>query len=105
MGNACSHILQTAGVREYTDIARATCHSISAVRNYVEKFKRVAALSHSNFDLHTISFLTKVAIDVVSTYLKIYHEAEIIACRKEEIEDFLKKTLCETTEGGTDDRT
>lgn len=108
MGRTLSHrvpiVTQWLLGKEYTDIARATCHSVNAVRNYIEKFKRVAALSHFNFDLHTISFLAKVAVDVVSIYLKLYREAEIIAFRQEEIEGFLKKNLCEAAEGDADDR-
>tara|TARA_Y100000031_G_C8118913_1_gene337215 strand:+ start:184 stop:495 length:312 start_codon:yes stop_codon:yes gene_type:complete len=29
---------------EYTEIGRSTCHSVSAIRNYVDKFKRIIAL-------------------------------------------------------------
>ncbi len=89
--------------KEYTEIARNTCHSVRAVRNYVEKFKRVIALSQNDFDVNTISFLAKVAIPVVSEYLKLYSEAEVIGHRKQEIENFFKKTQCHFTEGGADD--
>jgi hypothetical protein len=107
MGRTLSHripiVKQWLLGKEYAEIARNTCHSAKAVRNYVEKFKRVVALAGHNFDLHTISFLAKVAIPVVSEYLKLYKEAEIIGHRKQEIENFFKTMQYEFTEGGTDD--
>lgn len=107
MGRTLSHrvliVKQWLLGKEYTEIARNTCHSVKAVRNYVEKFKRVIALSQNDFDVNTISFLAKVAIPVVSEYLKLYSEAEVIGHRKQEIENFFKKTQCHFAEGGADD--
>ena len=107
MGRTLSHripiVKQWLLAKEYTEIARNTCHSVRAVRNYVEKFKRVAALSQIGFDVNTISFLAKIAIPVVSEYLKLYNEAEVICHRKQEIEDFFKRMQFHLKEGGTDD--
>ncbi|MFQ6043447.1 MAG: DUF1670 domain-containing protein [Candidatus Poribacteria bacterium] len=107
MGRTLSHripiVKQWLQGKEYTEIARNTCHSVRAVRNYVEKFKRVVALSQNDFDLNTISFLAKVAIPVVSEYLKLYKAAEVIGYRKQEIENFFKRTQRHFTEGGADD--
>jgi hypothetical protein len=107
MGRTLSHrvpiVKQWLLGKEYTEIARNTCHSVGAVRNYVEKFKRVAALSQNDFDVNTISFLAKVAIPVVSEYLKLDSKAEVMGHRKQEIEHFFKKTQCHFKEGGTDD--
>jgi hypothetical protein len=107
MGRTLSHripiVKQWLLAKEYTEIARDSCHSVRAVRNYVEKFKRVVALSQNNFDVNTISFLAKVAIPVVSEYLKLYNEAEVMAHRKQEIEDFFKRMQFDSTEGGSDD--
>lgn len=107
MGRTLSHrvpiVKQWLSGKEYTEIARNTCHSVRAVRNYVEKFKRVVALSQYDFDVNTISFLAKVAIPVVCQYLKLYKEAEVIGHRQEEIEDFFKRAQFQITEGGTDD--
>ena len=107
MGRTLSHripiVKQWLQGKEYTEIARNTCHSIRAVRNYIEKFKRVIALSRNDFDLNTISFLAKVAAPVVSEYLKLYKEVEVISHRKQEIEYFFKRTQSHFTEGGTDD--
>ena len=90
MGRTLSHrvaiVKQWLRGHEYTEIARNTCHSLRAVQNYIEKFKRVVALSQNSFDLHTISFLTKVAAPVVDEYLTLYQEAERVAHRQEEIE-------------------
>lgn len=88
--------------KEYTEIARCACHSVRAVRNYVDKFKRVIALSQNGFDVNAVSFVAKVAVPVVTEYLKIYADAEIIAHRREELDEFLKKTLEQTAEGGAD---
>lgn len=107
MGRTLSHrvpiVKQWLQGKEYTAIARNTCHSVRAVHNYVEKFKRVVALSQNDFDVHTISFLAKVAIPVVSEYMKLYSEAEVIGHRKQEIENFFEKTLCQVAGGGADD--
>jgi hypothetical protein len=107
MGRTLSHripiVKQWLLSKEYTEIARNTCHSVRAVRNYVEKFKRVVALSQNDFDVHTISFLAKVAIPVVSEYLKLYKEAKIVGHRKQELETFFKTMQYDFTEGGTDD--
>ena len=108
MGRTLSHripiVKQWLQGKEYTEVAQNTCHSVRAVRNYIEKFKRVIALSQNDFDLNTISFLAKVAIPVVSIYLELYKDAEIIEYRKQEIDDFFKRTQNDFTEGGdTDD--
>lgn len=107
MGRTLSHripiVKQWLQGKEYTEIGRNTCHSVQAVRNYVEKFKRVVALSQNDFDLNTISFLAKVAGPVVSEYLKLYKKAEVIGHRKQEIEAFFKSTQSHFAGGGTDD--
>jgi len=97
MGRTISHrkiIIKTWLLgKEYTEVARQTHHSVRAVHNYVEKFKRVVALSQSGFDVNTIAFLAKVAAPIVKIYLELYAKAEIIAHRREEIDTFLKKSL------------
>lgn len=108
MGRTLSHrkliVEHWLAGKEYTEIARCACHSVRAVQNYVEKFTRVVALSRNGFDINTVSFVAKVAAPVVSEYLQIYVETEIIAHRQEELKSFLKKTLGQTDGGSTDDR-
>ena len=105
MGRTLSHRILIVKLwltgKEYTNISKSACHSVRAVRNYVEKFKRVIALYKYDFDLNTISFLSKVAPSVVSEYLNLYNETEIIQHRKEELESYLKKNVLETGEGGS----
>lgn len=107
MGRTLSHRILIVKLwltgKEYTDISQKACHSVRAVHNYVEKFKRVIALYKYDFDLNTISFLSKVAISVVSEYLTLYNETEIIPHRQEELENYLKKNVHETGQGGTND--
>lgn len=111
MGRAISHRVQIVKKwllgHEYSHIGRTTCHSVSAVRNYVDKFKRVIALYKDDFEINTIAFIAKVSSAVIYEYIKIYNEAEIIEFRKNEIENYLKKTdagKCSAGQGGTDDR-
>ena len=110
MGRAISHRVQIVKRwllgQEYTEVGRSTCHSVSAVRNYVDKFKRVIALYKDGFEINNVAFIAKVSVPVITEYLKIYNEAEIVEHRKKEIESFLKKSaVCfnEAEPGGCDD--
>ena len=59
MGRTLSHytpiIKQWLKGKEYTEISRNTCQSISAVNNYIEKFKRAIALHNNDFDINTVA--------------------------------------------------
>lgn len=97
MGRSISHRVQIVKLwlqgKEYLEIGRAACHSVSAIRNYVDKFKRVIALYKDDFEINNIAFIAKVSPAVISEYLKIFQEAQIVEHRKNEIEGFLKKSL------------
>jgi hypothetical protein len=77
--------------KEYSDIARFTCHSIDAINNYVHKFKQVVSLANDGYDIHTISFLTKLSRPLVEQYVQLWHHLDIIPGRRQEVESLLKK--------------
>ena len=96
MGRTISHrsliIKQWLLGKEYSDIARDTFHSLYSVKNYVDKFKRIIALSEENYDIHTIAFLVKVSAPLVEEYFNIYKNLQTVAHRRKELKYFLKKT-------------
>jgi len=105
MGRSISHrsiiVKEWLKGREYTEISRNTHHSVAAVKNYIEKFKRVIALAEEGFDTHTIAFLVKISAVLVKQYYHLYHSLEAVPHRKAELEHFLKKnaTLYKTPRG------
>jgi len=103
MGRAISHrsliIKEWLKGNEYSEISRATYHSIYSVRNYVDKFKRVISLAEEGFDVNTIAFLVKISSPLVEEYYKIYSKLEIIPSRREELKSFLKQQQVEKKEG------
>jgi hypothetical protein len=105
MGRSVSHrsiiVKEWLKGREYTEISRNTYHSVAAVKNYIEKFKRVIALAQEGFDTHTIAFLVKISAVLVEHYYELYRSCEAVAHRKAELEHFLKKNspLSETSGG------
>ena len=74
--------------KEYTEIARATHHSVASVKNYINKFKRAIALSEQGFDVHIISFLVKLSASLVNEYYQLYQTSSVIAHRKTELKFF-----------------
>jgi len=97
MGRSISHrsiiVKEWLKGREYTEICRNTHHSVAAVKNYIEKFKRVIALAEEGFDTHTIAFLVKISAVLVKQYYHLYHSLEAVLHRKAELEHFLKKNV------------
>ncbi len=95
MGRSLTHrvviVQHWLGGKDYSKIARATCHSVSAVQQYVEKFQRTVALFTEGYDLHSIGFLVRLTPQLVKEYLTIYKKAKIIGFRQKELETFLKK--------------
>jgi hypothetical protein len=78
---------------EYSEIARKTCHSVEAVANYIDKFKRVVCLAKMNHEIKTISFLIKISPNLAQQYYDTYKDLSAIDNRKEELEDLIKKNL------------
>ena len=77
---------------EYSDISFRTNHSIEAVANYVEKFKRVIALAKDNYEIHTIAFFVKISKALAQQYYDLYRNMDIVPHRKKELDELLKKT-------------
>lgn len=96
MGRAISHrciiVKEWLRGREYTEISRNTHHSVSAIKNYLSKFKRVVSLAEEGFDTHTIAFLVKLSATVVEEYYKLYRTLDILPHRMDELKSFLKKS-------------
>jgi hypothetical protein len=79
--------------KEYTEIARRTNHSVEAVANYVDKFKRVICLAKNNYEINTIAFLAKLSPSLAQEYYNLYHALEIVPHRSQEIDELVKKSL------------
>jgi len=96
MGRAISHrciiVKEWLQGKEYTDISRNTHHSVSAIKNYISKFKRVVALAEEGFEVHTIAFLVKLSPTIVEEYYKLYRTLDVLPHRMDELKSFLKKS-------------
>lgn len=79
--------------REYSEIALRTNHSVEAVANYVDKFKRVICLAKNNYEINTIAFLVKLSPALAQEYYKLFYSLKIVPHRSEEIDEMLKKNL------------
>jgi hypothetical protein len=95
MGRAISHrkaiVKAWLGGREYSEISRDLHHSIDAIRNYIDKFKRAVALAEEGFDTHAIAFLVKLSASLVAAYYELYRTVDIQPHRRRELHAFLKK--------------
>jgi hypothetical protein len=100
MGRAISHreliVKQWLQGKEYSQIARSCNHSIDAVANYVDKFRRVVCLAKDNHEIKTIAFLVKISESLAGQYYGLYLNGEIVAHRRRELDDLLKKTIHQT---------
>lgn len=105
MGRTLSHRTQIVKLwlrgKEYTEIARTCCHSVAAIHNYVDKFKRVVSLTQSGFDINTVAFLAKVSNPLATQYLRLFRDTKILKHRKQELDSFLKKDQRDALTGGT----
>ena len=92
MGRTLSHrrliVQQWLAGKEYSEIARATCHSIASVQNYVEKFKRVALLAQQKLDLETLARLSK---PLTGEYLQLLKGTKPAQHRRQELRGHAKK--------------
>lgn len=95
MGKSVTHramiVKQWLSGKEYSDIARATHHSIDAVANYVDKFKRVICLAKNNYEIKTIAFLVKLSPSLAQEYYDLHQTIEAVPHRREELDDLIKK--------------
>ena len=97
MGRTISHklliIKHWAQGKEYSEIKRDTHHSLRAVQNYIDKFKRTVALANEGYDVNRIAFLLKLSPTLVEQYIKIYNQIDFAEHRTQELDTFLKKSL------------
>jgi hypothetical protein len=96
MGKSITHraliVNQWLSGKEYTEIARATHHSVDAIANYVDKFKRVVCLAKNNYEIKTIAFLVKLSPSLTQEYYDLYHSIDAVPHRREELDDLIKKS-------------
>jgi hypothetical protein len=78
---------------EFSEIARKTNHSIEAIANYVEKFKRVICLAKDNHEIKTIAFLVKISVSLAEQYYELFQKLEIVPNRQKELDELIKKNL------------
>lgn len=95
MGRAITHRRQIVELwmqgLEYSEIALRTCHSVQSVANYVEKFKRCAALLAGGFDLHTVAFVARLSTSLARAFHDLHVKSRPVPHRQQELADFLKK--------------
>ena len=97
MGRSISHraiiVEQWLKGKENSEISRTTHHSVAAVKNYIQKFKRVIGLAEQGFDVHTIGFLVKLSPPLVEQYYQLYRSLDVVAHRRAELKEFFKKNV------------
>lgn len=95
MGRAITHRRQILALWlqgfEYSEIARKASHSVDSVANYVDKFKRCAALFSSGFDVHTVALMVKLSTPLTEEFKRIHADLQGVPHRLRELEEFLKK--------------
>jgi hypothetical protein len=84
---------------EYSEIARKACHSVDSVANYVDKFKRCAALFRSGFDVHTVALMVRLSTALTQEFQRIHSDIQGVPHRLRELEDFLKKSRVRNLKG------
>jgi hypothetical protein len=96
MGKSVTHrtliVKEWLSGKEYSEIARTTYHSIDAIANYVEKFKRVVCLAKNNYEIKTIAFLVKLSPSLTEEYYRLFQTSDIMPYRREELDDLIKKS-------------
>ena len=100
MGRAITHreliVKQWLEGKEFSEISRSTNHSVEAIANYVDKFRRVICLAKDNHEIKTIAFLVKISQELAQQYYDLFLNAEIVSHRKSELDDLIKKTIHQT---------
>jgi hypothetical protein len=96
MGRAVTHrrliVERWLAGHEYSDIARATCHCVPSVANYVEKFKRCAALFAAGFDLDTVVLIAHLSPALARAFQQLLADAQPVPHRQQELDALGKKT-------------
>ena len=103
MGRAVTHrrliVTRWLAGDEYADIARATCHCVPSVANYVDKFKRCAALFAAGFDLDTVAVIARLSPALARAFQELLAEAQPVPHRQEELDALTKKNTPACREG------
>lgn len=81
---------------EFSDISLRTHHSMAAVANYVDKFRRVICLAKDNHEIKTIAFLVKISIPLAQQYYDLYRSLDMVEHRRQELDELIKKNACQT---------
>jgi len=79
---------------EYSEIARKASHSVDSVANYIDKFKRCAALFASGFDVNAVALMVKLSTPLAQEFQRIHTDLTprtTVPHRLRELEEFLKK--------------
>ncbi|HQN19351.1 MAG TPA: DUF1670 domain-containing protein, partial [Syntrophobacteraceae bacterium] len=71
---------------EYSEIARKARHSVDSVANYVDKYKRCAALFASGFDVHAVALMVKLSTSLTQEFQQIHANIEGVPHRLRELE-------------------
>ena len=95
MGRAVTHrrliVERWLAGDEYSDIAHTTCHCVPSVANYVEKFKRCAALFAAGCDLDTVAFIARLSPALARAFQQLREEAQPAPHRRQELDALGKK--------------
>jgi hypothetical protein len=87
MGRALTHrrqiVTRWLAGEEYSQIALATCHSVTSVASYVERYKRCVALLGAGFDRDHIALIAGLSPALVQAFIGI--QAKPVAHRQEEL--------------------
>jgi hypothetical protein len=59
---------------ELSDLERKYHHSLSAIENYINAFKRVVALQHQKHSIEQTAYLLKISCPLVETYRSIWRQ-------------------------------
>lgn len=73
--------------KEPIEVAQRIKHSINAVENYLQKFKRVAYLRRKGFTEFEIALTVGISVSASKTFLKLYEEYKNKAFFKQRIEE------------------
>jgi ABC-type transporter Mla MlaB component len=76
---------------EYSEIAHKASHSVDSVGNYVDKFKRCAALFVSGVDVHAVALMVKLSTPLTQEFQRIHADLQGVPHRLRELEEFFKK--------------
>ena len=89
IGRTLSHRRQVVELwlagQEYSHIAKTAFHCVTSIRNYIEKFKRVALLQSQDFDLPSIAFLARLSVPLAKEYLALLKNKTLLKHRKAEL--------------------